>query len=108
MYYDFRDRLIEQKDGALLSSGSPNTSGETDSVHRPITFLTYDNLDEVTETDSYDGDGVSVSGSAPSSSLLRGKTVDSFDNQGRVYESQTYSVDPSSGSVSTNALTTLT
>ena len=54
-------------------------------------------------------DSLSTSGgvpSAPSSSLLRAETVTSYDDQGRVYESQEYEVNPSTGSVSTYALTT--
>src|SRR5262249_40213127 len=44
----------------------------------------------------------------PSSSLLRARSTASYDDQGRVYQSKTYSVDPSSGSISTYALTTNT
>jgi len=97
--YDWRDRLVLQKQGVQ--------SSEDSTTHRPITYLHYDNLDEVTERDQYDGDGVSLSGwsytsgvpNAPSSSLLRAKTTSSFDDQGRAYETSVYSVDQSSGSV---------
>jgi YD repeat-containing protein len=41
----------------------------------------------------------------PSSGLLRAKTVTSYDEQGRAYRTQTYGVDPSTGTVSTYALT---
>jgi YD repeat-containing protein len=104
-YYDWRDRLVASKDGV---QGSEDTS-----THRPILYYTYDNLDEVTEVQRYDGDGVTITSSggvpqAPSASLLRAQTVTSFDDQGRVYQVQTYSVDPSSGTVSTYALTTNT
>jgi RHS repeat-associated protein len=103
--FDWRDRLVLEKNGVQ--------SSEDSTTHRPITYLTYDNLSEVTETDLYDGDGVSLSGwsftsgvpNAPSSSLLRAKSTNSFDDQGRVYESKVYSVDQSSGSVG-SALTT--
>jgi len=102
-YYDWRDRLVASKDGVQ--------SSEDSTTHRPITYYTYDNLDEVTQTQRYDGDGVTISTSggvpqAPSSSLLRAQTNTSYDDQGRVYKTQEYSVDPSSGSVSTYALTT--
>ena len=104
-WYDWRDRLVATKDGVQ--------SSEDTTTHRPITYYTYDNLDEVTEVQKYDGDGVTISSSGgvpqpPSSSLLRSETVTSYDDQGRVYQTQEYSVDPSSGSVSTYALTTNT
>ena len=104
-YYDWRDRLIASKQGV--------SSTETDGVHRPITVLTLDNLNRATTRQSFDGDGTapSVSGgnvSPPSSSLLRLETVTSYDDQNRVYESQTFSVDQSAGTLSTYALTTNT
>ncbi len=40
----------------------------------------------------------------PSASLLRAKTTYSYDELGRQYRQSTFSVDPSSGTVSTNAL----
>jgi RHS repeat-associated protein len=102
-YFDWRDRLVATKDGVQAS--------EDTTTHRPITYTTFDNLDEVTKVQEFDGDGVTISTSngvpqAPSASLLRAQTTSSFDEQGRVYQTQVYSVDPSSGSVSTNALTT--
>src|SRR5581483_511556 len=69
------------------------------------------NLGEVTQAQRYDGDGVTITSSggvpqAPSSSLLRAQTATTYDNLGRVTQTQTYSVDPSTGSVSTSALAT--
>jgi YD repeat-containing protein len=109
-FYDWRDRLVASKQGALVdSSGVPTPSSETDGVHRPISYATYDNLGEVTTQQSFDGDGVTIttptSGTtvgvptAPSSSLLRAEAAQSYDDQGRVYASTTYSVDPTSGTV---------
>jgi RHS repeat-associated protein len=43
---------------------------------------------------------------APSASLLRAQAVTSYDDQGRVYQTQVYDVNPTTGAVSTNALTT--
>jgi RHS repeat-associated protein len=102
-YYDWRDRLVATKGGVQAS--------ENDGTHRPIWYYTYDNLDEVTRAQRYDGDGVTITSSggvpqAPSSSLLRAQTVTSFDGQQRVYRVQQYSVDPSTGGVSAYALTT--
>ncbi len=86
-------------------------SSESTGVNRPITYTTYDNLDEATEVQTYDGDGVTISYSggvpvAPSSSLLRSQEIISYDDQGRVYQDQVYNVDQSDGSVSDTALTT--
>jgi YD repeat-containing protein len=102
-FYDWRDRLVATKGGVQ--------STESTSVHRPITYLQYDNLNEVVSQQQFDGDGVSITSTsgvpnAPSSSLLRAKTTTSYDDQGRVYQSNLWSVDPSSGSVSTYALHT--
>jgi RHS repeat-associated protein len=102
-YFDWRDRLVASKSGVQAN--------ENDGTHRPITFNTYDNLSEVTETQAYDGDGVTITVTngqpqAPSASLLRAQTVTSFDDQGRAYRTQTYSVDPTTGTVSASALTT--
>ncbi len=102
-YYDWRDRLVAEKDGVQ--------SSESTGVNRPITYTTYDNLDEATEVQTYDGDGVTISYSggvpvAPSSSLLRSQEIISYDDQGRVYQDQVYNVDQSDGTVSDTALTT--
>ncbi len=102
-FYDWRDRAVARKDGV--------ESSESTSVHRPITYTTFDNLGEATRVQRYDGDGVSITSSggvpqAPSSSLLRAQTDTSYDDRGRVFRTQVFSVDQSSGSVSTYALTT--
>jgi RHS repeat-associated protein len=103
LFYDWRDRPVATKNGVQAS--------EDTTTHRPIIYFTLDNLGEITQTQQYDGDGVTISSSggvpsAPSSSLLRAQTATSFDDQGRVYLVQQYSVNPSNGSVSTYALTT--
>src|SRR5262249_37909674 len=102
-YYDWRDRLVASKDGVQAS--------EDTTTHRPIMYYTLDNLGEVTATDHYDGDGVTITSTngvpnAPSASLLRVHTTDSYDEQGRVYLEKTFSVDQSSGTISTNSLNT--
>src|SRR5262249_14348058 len=102
-WYDWRNRLVATKGGGQDSEDS--------TTHRPLRFLSYDNLDQVTQVQQYDADGVTltVSGGvpqAPSASLLRAQAVTSYDEQGRVYRTQVYSVNPSSGSVSSSALKT--
>jgi RHS repeat-associated protein len=104
--YDWRGRPVAIKQGV--------ESSESTSVNRPIAYEVLDNLSQVTETDLYDGDGLSITSDAdgdgvpdhPSSSALQAKVTAAFDEVGQEYQEKTYSVDPSSGSVSTNALTT--
>ena len=112
-FYDWRDRLVAAKSGVKLSSGSENTSGEDTSTHRLITYYTYDNLGEVTQQDTYAADqvGISFSGGvpvAPSSSDLRARSTTSYDDQGRIYRTSVFAVNPSSGAVSTSSLNTNT
>jgi len=102
-WYDWRDRLVAMKSGVQTS--------ETDGTHRPITYLTYDNLNEVVEAQQYDGDGVTISTvngvpQAPAANLLRVQAVTSYDDQGREYQAQVYDVNPTTGAVSSTALTT--
>src|SRR5579885_3317312 len=102
-WYDWRDRLVAQKSGV--------ESNENDGVNRPIIVTTYDNLDEATETQQYVGDSVTptISGGvlqALPASDLRAQEMDSYDDQGRLYQTQVYDVNPSTGAVSSSALTT--
>ncbi len=102
-WFDWRDRLVAQKSGV--------ESNENDGVNRPIIVTTYDNLDEVIETQQYAGDGVTpqiVNGvlQALDPSLLRAQAITSYDERGRVYQTQVYDVNPSTGVVSSSALTT--
>jgi RHS repeat-associated protein len=102
-YYDWRDRLVASKDGVQAS--------EDTTTHRPILYYTFDNLGEVTQVQQFDGDGVTITTSggvpqAPSASLLRAQTNTSYDDRGRAYQSQTYSVNSSTGALSTYTLTT--
>ncbi|MDB5295746.1 MAG: repeat-associated core domain protein, partial [Phycisphaerales bacterium] len=102
-YYDWRGRLVATKSGV-------QTTEADDNAH-PIAYADLNNLGQITASYAYDGDGVAVTETAgvpvkPSASLLRAETVTSYDEQLRPYRTQTYSVDPSSGSVSSNALTT--
>src|SRR5262249_37319625 len=67
-FFDWRDRQVAQKHGVL--------AGESDGTHRPIIYLTYDNLGQVTSQSQYDGDGVTITSTAgvpdvPAANLLR-------------------------------------
>jgi RHS repeat-associated protein len=104
-WYDWRDRLVADKQGVQTN--------EDTTTHRPIVYYSYDNLDEVTAEQQYDGDGVTltVSGGVPqppSASLLRAQTKTLYDEQGRPYQTQVFDVNPSTGAVSSAALTTNT
>jgi RHS repeat-associated protein len=103
-FYDWRDRVVAEKQGV---QGQGN---ESSTVHRQIILTTLDNLNEATQVQSYDGDGVTVmvingvvQPLAPGS--LRKQTVNNFDEQGRIYQSIVYDVNQTTGAVG-NPLTT--
>lgn len=110
MTYDWRDRLVETKSGILETE-------DTD-THRLISYLHYDNLNRILSAETYAGDMVPLYGydserdyltiidedtdsvpDTPDESLLRAKTVTSFDNRNQVYQTQVYAVDPTDGTV---------
>jgi RHS repeat-associated protein len=102
-FFDWRDRLVVGKDGV---QGTEDTT-----THRPITYNVYDNLNQVVTEQQYDGDGVTILTTgglpqAPSASLLRAETLHNFDEQGREYLTQTYSVNQSTGALSSSTLNT--
>jgi YD repeat-containing protein len=76
-------------------------------------YFDLNNLGQQTATSQYDGDGVSITFTSgvpnkPAASLLRAYSTSDYDDQGRVYASHTFSVDPSTGAASTSSLNTLT
>ncbi len=100
-FYDWRDRVVAVKAGVETT--------ESTSVNRPIRYWNYDNLDEVTKSRQFDGDGVTVTTTsgvpdAPSASLLRAQSTIAYDERGQAYLSQMYSVDPATGTVGANTL----
>jgi RHS repeat-associated protein len=102
MNYDWRNRLVAMKQGVSASEAS--------STNRPITYYDYDNLGQVTKTRIYDGDTLTVTSTngvpnAPSASALRIQYTSSFDELGRVYLSEQYFVNPSTGDLTTNTNT---
>ncbi|MFN7811278.1 MAG: hypothetical protein ACK5SI_01280, partial [Planctomycetia bacterium] len=106
--YDWRNRLVAMKSGA---TATPAT--EDPSVHRPLTYLLYDNLDRVTLASIYDGDGVTIVDAnadgipdTPAAGLLRRWQASFYDAQDRMYRTQERFVDQATGAVGTPRLTT--
>jgi RHS repeat-associated protein len=104
-FFDWRDRPVAEKDGVQAS--------ENDGTHRPVYYTTYDNLNEAISQAQYDGDGVTINTvngvpQPPDPSLLRAYSTTEYDDQGRVYQTNTYDVNQTNGAISTNSLTTNT
>ena len=97
--YDWRDRVVVSKEGIEQS--------EDTATNRPITYQILNNLGEVVELDTYDGDGVSLASlgstggvpNAPAASLLRSQTTTAYDEQGRIYQTSDKVVDQTTGEV---------
>ncbi len=106
MFYDWRDRLVATKSAI---DASENASDNTHFIY----YTEYDNQDRPIADYTYDGDGVTIVDAdnngvpdKPSDSLLRAETETDYDNRGRVFRSTVYSVNPSTGSESSNGLVT--
>jgi YD repeat-containing protein len=103
-FYDWRGRMVATKSGVQTS--------EDATTKRPITYLTYDNLDEVTYTDVYDGNNVTLTMGSngvpnrPGAGLLRAESSASYDYRGRVYKTNVYDVNQTTGNVSATLRTT--
>jgi RHS repeat-associated protein len=115
-FYDWRDRQVASKSGV-----GAMVANEDLVTHRPIRVTTYDNLGEAIQQQSYDGDQATVnvttdaSGNTtvsllvngmPVTNRLRAQSAASYDDQGRVYQTRTYSVGQTDGTVSSNFLAT--
>ncbi len=94
MLYDWRDRLIAEKQGVSAT--------ESDGTHRPIFYFNLDNLGEVLNTYRYDGDGIALRDFADFAHLpvadadkLVAEAATTYDDQGRPYETQVFNIDPS-------------
>ncbi|WP_439623362.1 RHS repeat-associated core domain-containing protein [Gemmata sp.] len=100
-WYDWRGRAVAVKAGVETTEGT--------AANRPLVYSDYDNLNQVTKVRQYDADGVTptVTSGVPqplSSGLLRAQSTTSYDELGRVYRCDTFSVNPTTGAVSTNSL----
>jgi YD repeat-containing protein len=90
--------MVAEKDGVQTT--------ESTGVNRPITIFTYDNLNELIQTQVFDGDGVSLPDpndiadfETANASLLVSQTETDFDNQGQIFETEVDNVDPTTGDV---------
>lgn len=91
MRYDWRNRMVLQHIGVTSDT----------SINSPIRYCTFDNLDRCTELRVYDGDGITIASlnidDVDNDSALAGKrrglTKTFFDDRGRIYRTQLFSVD---------------
>ena len=120
MAYDWQDRLVATKQGALLTTGGYVSGthyagdmqvdgisvylmdyayGETDTdTNRPITYDVLDIQGQVIAEGVYDGDGQTLSATtAPSSSSLRSLVFNDYDPQERVSKTTQFAVDQTDG-----------
>jgi hypothetical protein len=71
---------------------------EDTTTHCPISFATLDNLNEATQVQRYDAVTVTAGvPQAPAANRLRAQTATAYDDQGRMYGTQVWSVNPSTG-----------
>ena len=102
--YDWRGRLVSSKSGVQTSEDS--------TTNRPLTVLTYNNLNEVTAQNTYDGDGVAMTDAnadgipdSLDSSTLRARSTTDYDTLGQVYRNTSFSVDQTTGSIGSGLAT---
>lgn len=102
-FYDWRNRRVASKSGV---QGSEDTN-----THRPIAYCDLDNLGRCTTYSLYDGDQIIMTFSGgvpqkPTSSRRRAQTETFYDEEGKAYQTKSYSVNQSDGTLSSSALTT--
>ena len=111
--YDFRDRLVATETGLTLDSSGNAVTSSSD-AYPQITVYTMDNLGDVTATSTFNGGATTLaaaigaaSSASPGAAIagLVGYSTSEYDSQNRDYEDQVYSVDPTTGTISTTALT---
>jgi RHS repeat-associated protein len=118
--YDWRDRQVAEKRGLMLNSDGQVTAETltTESADHttvlPISYATYDNLDQITGQYTYAGSGVDpatiISNFSPSSpnvnGLLRSEALYARDAEERVQSVSLYDVNQSTGDPGTSAYQT--
>lgn len=106
-FYDWRNRLI------VIKAGDKTGELGTGLEQGPLNYVVLDNLGQVTAQEMYDGDTAKITTTngvpnPPDPSLLRAKSTASYDEVGRVFRTDTFSVDPNTGAVGTYTLFSLT
>ena len=96
--YDWRDRPVLARNGVAFAGG---TASSVEAV-----YVTYDNLNRAVGTERFEGPSVAGSWAtsngvpdAPAGSLRTHKSGSNFDDRGRIYRAETFSVDPVTGDV---------
>lgn len=91
--YDWRDRLVATKAGVQTGEST------ADAVQRQVTWCKLDNLGRQVECYVYDGDGLGITADVNTDGVpdqpasgLHAKRTTAYDEQGRVYRTDTYSV----------------
>ncbi|HEX8522849.1 MAG TPA: RHS repeat domain-containing protein, partial [Tepidisphaeraceae bacterium] len=82
-------------------------------THRPLTYLTLDNMGDVLKTQQFNGDNQVLSASdgewtEPTTSTRRAFMTMRYDQEGRVYATETFGVDSSTGDLSDYPLRSFT
>ncbi|MEM8875272.1 MAG: RHS repeat-associated core domain-containing protein [Planctomycetota bacterium] len=105
-YHDWRNRQVAVKRGVGASESSSLD------VQRRIEFTQYDDQDRVLRWSDYDGDDVDViyvdgvpTLDSADLDMRRARTVYSYDERGRLYESEQKNVDPVTGNTTTGLKT---
>ncbi len=114
--YDFEDRLVATETGLTLNGSGAVVTSAND-AYPGITVYSLDNLGNTLATLNFNGAATTIANAiaaaasaAPGAVLagLVGYTTSQYDSQNRDYEDQTYSVDPTTGTISATALTSYT
>ncbi|MCL2648262.1 MAG: fibronectin type III domain-containing protein, partial [Phycisphaerales bacterium] len=99
--YDWQDRMIASKVGVQT-----NETGNTSFIN----YNVLNNIGQVTASYTFAADNIPLANFADSGALvtyasqLRSYSTTLYDAQGRAYQSATYSVDPTTGTISSDAI----
>ncbi|MGC8541958.1 MAG: hypothetical protein ACP5QA_15215, partial [Phycisphaerae bacterium] len=116
MSYDFRDRQIATESGLTLNSSGGVVQSAT-VAYPPINVSLLDNLGNNLATLSFNGGATTLAAAITAAVTaqpgmavagLVGYSTSEYDSQNRDYQDQTFAVDPTTGTISTTALTSYT
>jgi hypothetical protein len=104
-FYDWRNRRVATRQGVDGGSG--------EATQRPFFYTEFNNWNLPIAQEQYDGDSITAAPLAdedddgvpdwPDDNLLRAKTVTSYDNRGRVFRTEVFSVSQDDGEISEDA-----